>query len=113
MWVMTAKGGFYSAIRKPDMPKDQIMVRARRKDDLERLLNAIGDVSDIISTPNADYAFRVIIPVESWAGYLYNSAREIDYSNFKDASCKGDHSRHKAYIHCWGALLGLQSGSLR
>ena len=112
MWVMTAKGGFYSAIRKPDMPKDQIMVRARRKDDLERLLKTIGSDTAIISTPKADYAFRVIIPVEAWAQYLYDSAMGIDYSNFKDASCKGDHARHEAYMDCWAALLRLQRTNL-
>ncbi len=108
MWVMTSTGGFYSAIRKPEMHKDQIMVRARRVDDLKRLLKAIGNDTDIISTPKADYAFRVIIPVEAWAKYLYDSAMDIDYSNFKDASCKGDHYRHKAYMDCWAALLRLQ-----
>ena len=113
MWVMNAKGGFYSVIRKPEMPKDQIMVRARRKDDLERLLKAIGSDTDIISTPKADYAIRVIIPVEAWAQYLYDSAMGIDYSNFKDASCKGDHTRHDAYMDCWAALLRLQRANLR
>jgi len=113
MWVMTASGGFYSAIRKPDMPQDQIMVRGRRKDDLQRLLKAIGSKAEVIDTPRADYRFRVIIPTVEWARYLSEAAMGISYSNFKDASCAGDHARHEAYMDCWVALLRLQDGHYR
>jgi hypothetical protein len=113
MWVMTATGGFYSAIRKPDMPQDQIMVRGRRKDDLERLLKAVGSKTEIVETPRADYRFRVIIPTAVWAQYLSEAAMSVDYSNFKDVACVGDHARHAAYMNCWVALLGLQDGRYR
>jgi hypothetical protein len=105
---MTSKGGFYSAVKNKTIKPGEIMVRGRRRDDLERLIKAIGSDVDVISTPGSDYAFRVIIPVEAWAQYLYDSALDINYDNFKDASCKGDHERHEAYMDVWVALLGLQ-----
>jgi len=107
------KDGFYSAVKSKTIRPDQVMVRARRPDDLKRLLAAINSDARVITTLKADYRYRVIIPTESWALYLAKAAREIDYSNFKDASCAGDKDRHDAYMDCWVALLGLQFDYLK
>ena len=111
MWVWTTQG-FYSAVKKIGIGRGNIMVRARRYDDLERLLESVGSKARITITPRVDYGFRVVIPIELWAQYLSKAAMGISYDNFKDASCAGDELRHNAYMDCWYALLRLQHGDI-
>jgi hypothetical protein len=56
MWICS-KLGFFSIVRKGEPETWQ--VRARRKEDLEELFNAIDFDHEILTTPGHDYAFRV------------------------------------------------------
>lgn len=83
MWVFTIDG-FYSAVVHRDN-FDKILIRVRYRDDLVRLLDRIGMEYPIQDTKNADYPYRVIVPRKIWEMYVYTSAENISYDNFKSA----------------------------
>jgi hypothetical protein len=87
MWLFTPEG-FYSAVLS-DTDNDKLKVRARDRSHLEALVQHLpeGDRPEILSIPNRDYAYRVIIPKATWAYLVCKFAANIDYSNFKD-ECK-------------------------
>lgn len=98
-------------VTKDTIGRDEVMVRARQYDDLERLLNILGIEKRIYITPHDDYLCRVILPKEEWVRYVANTAQQIDYSNFKDASCQDDDDRYHAYSGVWLALRSWQMES--
>lgn len=108
MWVFT-KDGFYSAVKSETISEDQIMVRARKHDDLRKLVAQLGVKAKILTTNYADYKFRVILSQEEWATYLAKSAFDIDYTNFKDVACAGDYERHEVYMDVWASLFAWQN----
>src|SRR5512133_2102462 len=81
MWLCT-KLGFYSIVKKGKPGEWQ--VRARLKQDLENLLVIAKVKSEIISTPNADYACRAILDWRQIQEVFTALAKSIDYPNFKD-----------------------------
>jgi hypothetical protein len=86
MWLFT-RHGFYSVVRDR-VDTRHVQVRARIKDDLERLSHFAGKVlrvemPEIIPTPQADYAFRCVIEQEGWVKIAAALAADIDYTNFK------------------------------
>jgi len=81
MWVITTEG-FFSAVEDRDDP-GAVFVRARVRDDAERLAAAVG--GSVIETPAADYRFRVRTTKREWAAFVAASAEAIDYYNFKNA----------------------------
>jgi len=82
MWMYTKHGAF-SCVKSRQEPLDGMQVRARHKEYLDDLLDAVDLDLPIISTPNSDYGFRVIARPKQWkiiSKYLMNS---IDYPDFK------------------------------
>lgn len=59
-------------------------VRARAARDLEGLRAAAKLETEILATPQADYACRVVVDHAQLARVLAALADSIDYSNFKD-----------------------------
>ena len=112
MWVFT-KDGFFSAVFDKYCHSDELMVRARCKEDLcllSKKLKGYCDESEIVELGQADYQFRMKIPKQSWAEYLSNSALDIDYANFKDHTLPaGDDLRKDIYYQVWTALYRWQS----
>ena len=92
MWVFTTHG-FYSVVSTPDDPT-VVLVRARDKDSITELINAI-DAGDgmahypdesILTTPYRDYPYRIVLLRDDWVHYLEMYAyRELTYPNFKEA----------------------------
>ena len=109
MWIMTTDG-FFSAVQNKDDPKT-VLIRARRRDDLERLNKYIMGDNKIMEWAGADYPYRIIIKKSIWADYVSNKALNISYSNFKATIPVGDYSREKAYHECWVSLMGLEEES--
>ena len=94
------------------------MIRARCKEDLERLKAATGTEAPIIKNAGTDYFFRIRINREVWAKFLADEAMSIDYPNFKDEVLFGKiesprrrKHRHDVYCNVWKALLLLSGTS--
>lgn len=94
-WLFT-KYGFFSAVcaRQGDgahgspVDPDRIMVRARRREHLERLIAAhsaeLGG-AEVHESPGTDYRFRVFVDKTVWAEVMKRLVLETDYDNFKSA----------------------------
>jgi hypothetical protein len=107
LWVFTAEG-FFSAVHDKFCNRDELMIRARCKDDLCQLskkLHGSCDESQILEIGHADYRFRMKVPKQAWSQYLAEYALSLDYANVKDSIIPdGDHSRKDAYYQVWLAL---------
>lgn len=58
------------------------------RNDLEALRKYCPEISEIISTPNADYSYRATVSHEAWGKALARIGAEIDYDNFKAVVAK-------------------------
>ena len=120
MWLQT-KYGFYSVVEHND-DVHTVLIRARAREDLENLCDladavrrdyskgeVVGiDHSAIQFTPNADYAYRIICPRQSWMEVSLRLMTEIDYGNFKNAVSARDPERSNLYHRVWGVLYSIQ-----
>lgn len=116
MWLMT-KHGFYSIVcahdDKGQPHKNLMMIRARKKEHLERIMEYSGALGDIVETDNTDYPYRIIADrdvVVPLAGRLMD---EVDYSNFKKAAAAptgtpGD-AAYQTFLHSvWASGLHME-----
>jgi len=115
MWIMNTDG-FFSVVKDDFCKRGQLVVRARRRGDLESLIKSAMDFGIIKSKvkihkfDEADYLYRIYLNRTIFAEYLSMSGMFIDYPNFKATLQKGDIDRHKAYYGCWRELLKLERG---
>lgn len=110
MWLFT-RHGFYSVVQDKSDPQ-RVQVRARIEDDLDRLSSfAKGKLSAempaVISTPHADYAYRLVIDRPLWERLGAALTGDIEYPNFK-AAVHGQADRDAAYFTVWSAMNDLQ-----
>jgi hypothetical protein len=101
MWLFTTDG-FFSVVSK-GCRKDQLMVRARVKVDLQR---AFPGAKITTSPPPADYRFRVVVTRKAVTALLARTVEKLNYANFKDTVKDG--ARHEAYMRVWNAMYALQ-----
>jgi hypothetical protein len=110
MWVFTLDG-FFSAVAHTE-DSAMLLIRARDEGDIKRLRDALLDydtVPDIEHTPNADYAWRMVVPREVFGVYLQDTANELVYPNFKQAvHDRYGYARAHLYGRVWLTMLGLQ-----
>jgi hypothetical protein len=116
MWIFTIDG-FFSVVNDNYCGHDEVMVRARCKDDLKRMLQRLhGKQCDrlklddgILDIKHADYRFRTKLLKRDWMYYVSIMAMEIDYSTVKDNLCP-DHYKERgdAMYECWGGMLRFQ-----
>jgi hypothetical protein len=99
VWVMTTDG-FFSAVAHRTRP-DDVMIRARVRDDLERAFPE----AEILADEKADYPYRVIVGRGVWGAYLAHAAVTISYDNFKSAIT--EQKRHNVYLSVWAVLRRL------
>ncbi len=122
MWIFT-KHGFFSAVcaRKGDGMRGQsvdpkrIMIRARVSAHLEALKERFPDRlgnSEILESPEADYAYRLLIPKSDWGQILLDLAEEIDYDNFKSKDAnnpeKGGAASRDTHHEGWSLMNRMQ-----
>ena len=108
MWLTTTSG-FYSATLTWD--GKQIQVRARDRNDLERLKDKYApELGDIIETFDADYPYRALCQKDELPVIVFRIASDIDYKNFKDRvyDTQG-HERSSIYGEVWRVLLRLEN----
>jgi hypothetical protein len=100
MWIMTNDG--YLSIVSKDCGPAELLVRARRAGDIERVFpNA-----KVTRSTNSDYLYRAVLPRNEVKQAVAAMIDHIDYPNFKDSV--EDRSLHAAYISVWCAMAGLQ-----
>ena len=90
MWIMTNNS--YLSIVSKDCGPTELLVRARRAGDIERVFpNA-----EVTRHTNSDYLYRAVLPRDAVKQALAATIDQIDYPNFKDSV--EDRSLHAAYV---------------
>jgi hypothetical protein len=92
---------FLSIVSK-DCPRDSLLVRARRKGDIEKIFPEVK----VKRSTNTDYLYRAVVPRLTIKTAMLGEINRITYSNFKDSV--DDKPLHDAYLRCWGAMASLQ-----
>jgi hypothetical protein len=96
MWIYS-KLGVFSVTRRPrgrnaperkDTDARPYQVRARRREDLEALLEAARVVADVRTTPDADYPFRFFCGQVALEMITTTLAKSVTYENFKGEMSK-------------------------
>jgi hypothetical protein len=109
MWIFLARAGFYSVIQCGGFA-DQLVVRARDRQDLVRLKKLyLPTLGAIENTPERDYGYRSTCTKKAFAAALAKAVEAIDFPNFKAETQKAlGTEREMAYHAVWAALLRLQ-----
>jgi len=124
MWLFTVDG-FFSAVKDHEFcGEDELMIRARCRQDLERMLKRLygaqyerlklGD--GIIELDHADYRYRYKLPRQDWVIYVADAADKIIYPTVKDNINPHDRRhnlRHKALYSIWHALSHMQEDIIK
>lgn len=101
MWIFNLDG-FFSVVEKPD-DNTMLQIRSRYRQDILRIANKFG--AEVMETPNRDYPYRIYVSKQQWVSYLRESAENIDYTNFKDASLeKASIERQNKYHSVWSIM---------
>lgn len=132
MWLFTKIGFFsgtlanfksksYAAMPRPEHWETvpYIMVRARVKDDLTRLVEFMepgfpGQVPEIFEMQGHDYPYRLLVTQEVWVRVVGALVADVDYSNFKSAvetnarTRAEGHARHDLYMKVWSVMHGAE-----
>ncbi len=107
MWLFT-NTGFVSAVSNG---KD-LMVRARDRESLQPIAEAAN--TEIITTPQNDYPYRVVVSHEFFANWVAHMARGIAYKNFKSevAATRGYEFAHPL-MKVWSAMHEVEDKEAR
>ena len=100
MWLMLSDC-FFSIVSK-DCARDEVLVRARRKGDIEKLFPA----AKVRRDDRADYLYRAAVKKNEVADALMVEVHRVTYPNFKD-SVK-DPALHRAYSRVWADMLSVE-----
>jgi hypothetical protein len=92
---------FYSIVAK-DCAPNELLVRARRAGDIEKVFPD----AKVSRNTKSDYLYRAVLPRDVVKQALAAMIDKIDYPNFKDSV--EDSSLHAAYAGVWHAMAGLQ-----
>jgi hypothetical protein len=109
MWIFTTSG-FVSAVQ--DRADRTIVVRAR-----DRL--SLSDISEqfnarIVTTPHADYPYRLALTSQQFADWVKKQAVNIDYPNFKSAVKIYKGATFANVLNkVWSVMHGVEDGEAR
>ena len=107
MWMLTTIG-FFSVVEDSE-DADRLLVRARVREDLERLRDTHLPDLHIVENAGSDYRFRAYVERGQWVWAAMSMASEIDYSNFKNAVAQRQGLvRARIYSRVWHELYELQ-----
>lgn len=89
MWLFTRYGFFSIACARSangSLDPHTLMVRGRRKAHLENLQSRFKQIAaaEIITLPDCDYRYRLIVPKTVWSTVVAELAEEQTWSNFKN-----------------------------
>lgn len=128
MWVFF-RGGFVSATVSPiqdgyTAEDPLIQVRGRCLEHVESFAHLGGVEPDkIIETPEADYAWRALMPRSKWTEAMAKISADVDYENFKSEASRWKRANDvprwigETWMNClhnvWSVMYRLQSGERR
>lgn len=92
MWICTNKD-FISVVECRNN-KSCVLVRARRKQDLDFL----GNIGQITQDKMADYRYRIVVCKNVFSDIMSNLVENINYDNFKDSVSKEDINLNRFYF---------------
>lgn len=101
MWIFLSDS-FLSIVDKGDPTGKTLLVRARRRGDIE----AVFPEAVIIENAGTDYRYRARIGRNQVADVVARQVENIQYGNFK--STVRDDGRHRAYMDTWQAMMRFQ-----
>lgn len=104
VWLML-NDAFFSLVAK-DCARDELLVRARRKGDIEKVFPE----AKVRRDDGTDYLYRAPIKRDVIAKAMAGEVARINYPNFKDSVT--DDRLHNAYLRVWTAMASLQPGGL-
>jgi hypothetical protein len=99
MWIML-NDCFLSIVHK-DCARDELLVRARRRGDLEKVFRGVA----VVHTPKADYPYRATVKRKAVNSALALELSRVTYENFKDSV--QDNRLHNAYLRVWSEMALL------
>ena len=102
MWVLL-NNAFFSIVKNRNK-KNELLVRARIKGDIEKVFPEANTFED----KYADYRYRAFIETSIVADKISNEIFKINYDNFKNSISKDDLNRTIAYGNVWKELYKLQ-----
>lgn len=100
MWLYS-EDGFLSAVCEKGT--DRIMVRARRRKDIDALGTLVEVPVQIVETPKNDYPYRFFVTRDEFAGILARLVADMTYTNFKS----GVHGRYPSDV-LWGVYTATE-----
>jgi hypothetical protein len=108
--------GFVDIVEDRESPHgDVLMVRARRREDLERFMqlatptyNNVDYPPEIQAWDIADYRFRVFLYRKEVEELIVAAITKIDYTSFKTRMLEVDPELHEAMLDWWLAFVKLQ-----
>ena len=107
MWLFT-NTGFVSAVSNGQ----NLMVRSRDRESLEPLAESAQ--AEIISTPQNDYPYRVIVTHEIFSRWTAHMAAGIAYKNFKsEVSATRGHDFAHPLMKVWSAMHEVEDSMAR
>jgi len=111
MWICS-KLVFFSLVKKGR--PDSWQVRARSEADLRTLLTAAGLKTEILSTPDGDYAFRFVVDTEDLSRVFAVLVYSIDYPNFKSCleTLPQQQDKLAVYHEFWSQMRKIQDATL-
>lgn len=101
MWIFMSNS-FLSIVDKGDPSGATLLVRARKKGDIERMFPD----AQVVEGAGTDYKYRARIEREAVAQAVAEAIRSVRYPNFK--STVNDRQRHDAYVDVWQAMYRYQ-----
>lgn len=101
MWLCL-NDAFLSIVHK-DCGRNELMVRARREGDIERIFPR----ANVSRSTDTDYLYRAVLPRTEVEFAMVGELRRITYSNFKDTVT--DEPLHHAYLGVWNRMAELQT----
>lgn len=107
MWICS-NDAFLSIVDK-DSPRECLLVRARRKGDIERVFGKVA-VPLVHYTPKGDYAYRAVLHRDVVKAAMSREIDRICYPNFKNTVTDDD--LHDAYLSIWSVMHRLQESLL-
>jgi len=102
MWLFLSDS-FLSIVDKGDPTGQTLLVRARRRSDIE----AVFPDATVVENAGTDYQFRARIDREQVALAMAEQVRGIRYGNFK--ATVHDEALHSACMSVWSAMARLQA----
>lgn len=108
MWIF-AREGFFSVVKKGNGDRD-LCVRARVREDLERLVTQHPEMGPIIENAGTDYPYRAFVRSSDWARIASEMAERIDYSNFKSMVAEeSGKNRANLYGQVWDVMYNAEN----